>query len=107
MKKLSFIKDVFTLKKILLVAFLSLYVIDGFATDTILYNKPSIKKIGAHLEILDNRDKKYDVSTITNAKEFYENKRASPVFSKLDIDIWIRFSIVNCDSFACEPFPSV
>lgn len=76
-------------------AFLCLYVLNGFAADTILYNRSVIKKIGEHIEILDNRDKEYDAANITSAKEFYKNERASPVFSKLDIDIWIRFSVIN------------
>ena len=66
-----------------------------FAGDIVLTNETNVQKLGGHLEILNNSNKKYNSSNVIDAKEFYTSTRKMPVFSSLDVNIWIRFSVLN------------
>ncbi|MGN6352466.1 MAG: 7TMR-DISMED2 domain-containing protein, partial [Parafilimonas sp.] len=66
-----------------------------FAGDIVLTNETNVQKLGGYLEILNNSNKKYNSSNVIDAKEFYTSTRKMPVFSSLDVNIWIRFSVLN------------
>jgi two-component system NtrC family sensor kinase len=70
-------------------------VISAFADDGIVYNKPLLKKIGSDVEILNNREKKYTTANVIAANDFYKSLKTTPILSKLNVDTWVRFSIIN------------
>src|SRR6478735_1039336 len=63
--------------------------------NTIVYDDPSsLIKVGNHFEILRNGDK-YDSISVLHANKFHQSNTGIPVFSIPDVDIWLRFSLVN------------
>src|SRR5438552_1381960 len=66
------------------------------AGNVIVYSNPtSLVKIGKHFDILEDTAGKYDASSILGATEFYGNNKDIPVFSLPDVNVWLRFSLVN------------
>lgn len=66
-----------------------------FGGNIVFKDSEDLKNIGQYLELLDNKDGKYNANTIIHATGFYNNTESSPVFSSLNINIWARFSLVN------------
>ncbi len=83
-------------KKSFLVIYLCTCVFKVFAGDTIVYSRPSsLVTASNNFEIFDDHAKKYNHLTIQQANGFFQNKKESPVFSRLDVNIWARFSLLN------------
>jgi two-component system, NtrC family, sensor kinase len=62
----------------------------------ISYNNPSeIITVGRNLEILENKNNRYDSVSILNAKEFHPGNSDVPLFPVPDINAWVRFSVTN------------
>ncbi len=82
-------------KTVCLIVGLCACIINAFADSIVLSNEPVIQKIGKQFYILDNHDNKYNANTIINATEFIKSKQETPVFSSLNVNLWVRFSVLN------------
>ena len=82
-------------KTVCLIVGLCACIINAFADSIVLSNEPVIQKIGKQFYILDNHDNKYNANTIINATEFIKCKQETPVFSSLNVNLWVRFSVFN------------
>ncbi len=83
------------IKKLLFFLICCLSLFKVFGGNIVFEDSEELKNIGQYLELLDNKDGKYNANTIINATGFYKNTESSPVFSSLNINIWARFSLVN------------
>jgi two-component system, NtrC family, sensor kinase len=83
------------IKKLLFFLICCLSLFKVFGGNIVYKNSEDLKNIGQYLELLNNKDGKYNANTVINATGFYKNTESSPVFSSLNINIWARFSLVN------------
>ncbi|MEP6467196.1 MAG: 7TM diverse intracellular signaling domain-containing protein [Parafilimonas sp.] len=52
-------------------------------------------KIGVYFEILQNSNNAFDSSNVIYSSKFKQNAKTIPILSTPDINIWLRFSLLN------------
>ncbi|HYK43549.1 MAG TPA: 7TM diverse intracellular signaling domain-containing protein [Parafilimonas sp.] len=89
--------------KIIRSCILTLYVVfllsPALAAEPILFSNPSrIVSVGKNLEILEDKEGKYDERTIMAATGFHISTNDVPLFPIPDVNVWLRFSVTNNSS---------
>lgn len=86
-------------KKIIITFYLFAALASVANCQQIIYNNASeIISIGKELEILEDKNHTYDSLSVLNTKDFHFSDKNVPLFATPDINVWLRFSLINNSS---------
>lgn len=85
-------------RKILLTVFLFVGLTHSVFCQIVYRNTSTIATQGKKLEILEDKNNKYDSSTILSAQDFKLADKDVPLFPVPDVNVWARFSLINNSS---------